>query len=210
VRFVRVGAGPVRAIVDREAAHRRRWLIATAAGVAALAAIVLAVLLWPGGGSDSTPFVDEGSTVPGTTVTVPTTTAAASAIVAAPIPVEGASPSPYGDGPLLALSAGEMWTFVNIPVGPDAFAVQIGHLEDGTWTLWRLTPVSGRCRRRCSPTCRGDWWWPRTAQCGRPPMSVSSPSTARSGPGGSTTRPGQSPSTTSDGVDQRRAGRQVE
>jgi len=105
-----------------------------------LAAIVLAVLLWPGGGSDSTPFVDEGSTVPGTTVTVPTTTAAASAIVAAPIPVEGASPSPYGDGPLLALSAGDVWTLVNIPVGPDAFTVQIGHLEDGTWTLWRLTP----------------------------------------------------------------------
>ena len=134
VRFVRVGAGPVRALVDREAPHRRRWLIAAAAGVAALVVAALAVLFWPGG-SKQAPFVDEGSTVPGMTVTVPTTTAAVSAIVAAPIPAEGVSPSPYG--PLEAVSAGEVWTFVGVPVGPDASS---SDRPSGRWDLDALAP----------------------------------------------------------------------
>jgi hypothetical protein len=128
----------VRPVPQEAADHRRRWLIGAAAAAGALVAIVLTLLLWPGGGNQSAPFVDDGSTVPSTTVTVPTTTAAVSAIVAAPIPAEGVSPSPYG--PLEAVSARESWTFVSVPVGTDASTVQVGHLEDGTWTLWRLTP----------------------------------------------------------------------
>jgi RNA polymerase sigma-70 factor (ECF subfamily) len=86
VRFVRVGAGPVPAIV-----------------VAALAVVVLAALLWPGRGSGPAPFVDEGTTVP-TTVASPSTTATRApaalafgldglaAFRAGPVPAEAACP----------------------------------------------------------------------------------------------------------------------
>ena len=55
--------------------HRRRWLVAAAVGVAVVAAVLLAVLLWARSG-DPTPFIDQGSTIPGTTVAVTASTTA--------------------------------------------------------------------------------------------------------------------------------------
>jgi hypothetical protein len=123
----------VRPVPEEAPTHRRRRLIAATAGVAALAAVALAVLFWPGGG-ESAPFVDEGSTVPGTTLAVPTTVAPVMPeIVAAPIPAEGALL--VLESPLVAVSAGEVWTFIGTedPLG------LIGHLKDGAWSYWRLT-----------------------------------------------------------------------
>ena len=112
VRLVRVGTGAVRVVMDREPPPRSRWLIAAAAGLAALVAVVLALLLWPRSG-DPAPFIEEGSTIPGTTVTVPTTPAATGTTMAAS-EVRWDAPLPICDpslsfSKLVALSADNAW-----------------------------------------------------------------------------------------------------
>jgi hypothetical protein len=136
----------VRLLREETPVRRRRWLIAAVVGAAAVAAIVLAVLLWPGQGSDPAPFIDEGSTIPGITVTVPTTTVGGSGIVATSIPAEQTLPwadplngLTWGHS-LSAVSAGEVWAPVPSPYPYD----RIGRLKDGVWTYFqRNAPIAG-------------------------------------------------------------------
>lgn len=91
--------------VPTEPAPRRRWLIA-AAGVAAAVAVLLAILLWPRSG-DPAPFVEEGSTIPETSVTVPTALTPSTTTMAAIEYPWGRALTP--DDSLVALSAHEAW-----------------------------------------------------------------------------------------------------
>jgi hypothetical protein len=79
----------VRPVPQEPPTHRSRWLIATAAGAAALVATALAVLFWPGGG-ESAPFVDGSGTVP-TTLPASSTTAASTTTTASTTPTVPAS-----------------------------------------------------------------------------------------------------------------------
>ena len=120
---------------------RRRGLIAAAAGLAAVVAVVLALLLWPRSG-DPAPFIEEGSTIPETTVTATTTAApAVGKIVAAPAPAEGTSLSP--GGLVAAVSGGEAWAVPGVGGAEDSRL--IGHLKDGAWTYWRFTNLTAWC-----------------------------------------------------------------
>lgn len=97
---------PVRP-VPTEPAPRRRWPIA-AAGLAAVVAVVLAVLLWPRSG-DPAPFIDEGNTIPDTTMPAPSTSAATGTTMAASeVRWDAPFPTPYIGG-LVALSAHDVW-----------------------------------------------------------------------------------------------------
>jgi hypothetical protein len=146
-------------------AHRRRWLVAVVAA-AAVVAVVLAVLLWPRSG-DPAPFIEEGSTIPGPTTSVPvivvdepTTTVpvivvddarATTAPVTSPDEPGFSTPdyvgSLSGDGPLLAVSAEEMWTATEW-IDPDAEGDSPGSVVwhrqggvDGVWEWHTLAVV---------------------------------------------------------------------
>jgi len=109
--------------------RRRRGLVTIGApALAVLGAIALVVFLWPGRGGESAPYVDDGSTVPGTT-TATTTTAALPGFEEFTGSVDNAR---LGTGGLVAISASEVWAVKgNL----------IGHLEDGEWKLWSAVGV---------------------------------------------------------------------
>ena len=137
---------------------RHHWRGPAIAAAAFAAALAIALPLWFLRGGDEPPTVatDVTTTVAAsttTTTTTPTTTTSAVAtttttttvtttpatpgIVLASIPAEGASPT---SGPLVALSAGEVWTVMSAPdPNSDGDLSLIGHLKDGAWALWRLT-----------------------------------------------------------------------
>ena len=127
----------VRPLREEAPAHRRRWLIAAAAGVAVVAAVLLAVLLWPRS-SGPAPFIDQGS-IPETTVPAPTTPAVAGSTMAAsevrwdaPLPI--CDPSlPFSK--LVALSADNAWVLCQ-----DG---RVFHLHDGA-TFRLPQPEPGR------------------------------------------------------------------
>jgi hypothetical protein len=91
---------------------RKGLLIAAAALVVALA-VALPLWLLGGGGEEGPGFVDGSSTVPSTTVAVPTTRpsgmATGDTMAASEMPWE--LPVPRFGGPLLALSADEAWLY---------------------------------------------------------------------------------------------------
>lgn len=84
---------------------------------------------------------------PATTLAVPST----AALTTTTLPEPGLVAIPAGDvltsgtgswfSPLVAVSAEEVWAVMS-PV--DGFACVIGHLEDGSWTFWRLSHSEGQ------------------------------------------------------------------
>jgi hypothetical protein len=128
----------VRLLGEEAPVHRHRWPIAAVLGVAAAAAIVLAVLFWPRSG-DPAPFINQGSTIPDTTVPAPTTPAATGTTMAAsevrwdaPLPIYYPTPT---SGELVALSAHDAWV-----LSADG---RVFHLHDGA-TFRLPQPEPGR------------------------------------------------------------------
>jgi hypothetical protein len=132
------GVRMVRPLPRQGPTPTRRWLLVGAAAAAALAAVIAAVLLWPSSPSEPAPFIDEGTTAvtpgstAGTVTPIPSAAPAAAfpSIVADSVSADETLSLSSGSGPLVAVSAHEVWTFE---------ADLIGRLEDGVWAYWRLT-----------------------------------------------------------------------
>ncbi len=133
-----------------EARHRWRGPAIAAAAFAAALAIALP-LLFLRGGDESFTVATEGTTTITTTAT--TAPAAMPGIVAASISLEDTS-WPYR--PLVALSAGEVWTVMRTDT--DAVADLVGHLKDGAWTFWRLTGTDGPFIKGLAVAPNGTVW----------------------------------------------------
>jgi hypothetical protein len=117
---------------------RRRWRGPAIAAAAFVVALAIALPLWLLRGGDEPPAVATSvtTTITASTIATTTTTAATATqeIVVASISVEDASPSV--GGPLVAVSAREAW--LGMTPSAESGTTLIGHLEDGTWSFYRL------------------------------------------------------------------------
>jgi hypothetical protein len=133
--------GPVRPVAEGEPSRRSGW---QAAGAVALTLVLLIVVLLVLGRDGAVEETTVAISVPtpsmaATTTTAGTTTTAATTIVPGIVAFpDSAYPDagPYGFGPWVAVSAGEVWAVVRTP---ECSACLIGHLVDGAWAYWRLT-----------------------------------------------------------------------
>ena len=116
---------------------RRGWLFAVAAAGVTLLVGVGGWLLVTRQATEPAATMPAPPVTTSTTVAANTTTTAMPGIVFASIPAEGALSFA---GPVVALSAGEVWTVMGAgDPDSDGGLSLIGHLKDGAWTLWRLT-----------------------------------------------------------------------
>jgi len=119
-----------------EARHHWRGIAIAAAAFAAALAIALPLWLLRGGDEPPAVATSVTTTITASTIATTTTTAATATqeIVVASISVEDASPSV--GGPLVAVSAREAW--LGMTPSAESGTTLIGHLEDGTWSFYRL------------------------------------------------------------------------
>ena len=117
---------------------RHHWRGIAIAATAFVVALAIALPLWLLRGGDEPPAVATSvtTTITASTIATTTTTAATATqeIVVASISVEDASPSV--GGPLVAVSAREAW--LGMTPSAESGTTLIGHLEDGTWSFYRL------------------------------------------------------------------------